>query len=503
MLEISRLIPRTGMCIRCATTLLFLLVGLSPARAEIVIQDIFGRRLNENGLTLVDWEGQIANPAIKFFVVPPRGAVFPAKLLLASSESRLYFNLPSEIDSTGPRKLVDFKNKQKQPIWVSTFPSRDGTDFDFDIQLLFQDYLGTIQRLKLKGHVINQDRKGDAGLPVTVDFSWDRTGFFNDEKKRQIVTQAARDWMYFFEPASLKPTPPGKEKFFIYDVDSFKKGQFFTNKQSLTGFLLNATGVHSDELHSGGGAATSSGYLSVNGKEIGVRRTGLVQFETQGNFNTKGWILSLDDADFWKATNQKDIPNDLYSIAHHEIGHAICFHKSHPAFEKAEKPEGQLESPALTEYYGAPLKIDNVDHFYEAVDPASRRGIFGNEYHGEMPKMRWQITKLDLLCAQAVGYSLRMTSAFMPLEIQAKSLPAGKRGVQYSEFLAAKGGLPFYNWELTSGLLPTGLRLNSFSGGISGTPIKAGVSEFTVRVRDYDEKAVGKSCTVRLEIGGK
>ena len=38
------------------------------------------------------------------------------------------------------------------------------------------------------------------------------------------------------------------------------------------------------------------------------------------------------------------------------------------------------------------------------VDPASRRGAFGHEYHGEMPHGRWLITKLDLLCARAVGF---------------------------------------------------------------------------------------------------
>jgi hypothetical protein len=500
MPEISPRVLRVSL--RWIIALLLALAIVPAARAEIVVEDIFGRRVNENGLTLVDWEGPIANPAIKFYVVPPRGAYFPARLLITSKEPRAYFNLPSELGATGPRKIIDFKKREKQLVMVSTFPARDGRDLDLELELLFQDSQGNRQRLKLKCHVVNQDRKEEPGLPITVDFTHDRTGFFNDERKRQIVTRAAKDWMYFFEPGPAETVPPGKEKYFIYDPDSFKKGQYLTNTQPFTGFLLNAVGVHSDELHSGGGCADTAGFLSINGKEIPIRRSGLIQLETQGNFNTKGWLLSMDDSEYWKATNSKDTTNDLYSIAHHEIGHAICFFNTSTLF-KAAKEEGKLESPAIMEYNGSPLKVNNVSHFIEGVDPASRRGIYGNEYKGDMPQMRWLITKLDLLCAQAAGYPLRKTSAFAPLEFQGKSLPAGTRGVKYSEFLGAKGGIPFYNWEVTTGMLPAGLKLNSFTGGISGTPTKAGSFEFTVRVRDYDEKSAGVSQTVKLEIGGK
>src|SRR5258707_990587 len=71
---------------------------------EITVEDIFGRRLNDFGLVLVDWEGYMANPAIKFFVSPPGNAAFPATAVLSASSTRLYFDLPSEVGANGPTK---------------------------------------------------------------------------------------------------------------------------------------------------------------------------------------------------------------------------------------------------------------------------------------------------------------------------------------------------------------------------------------------------------------
>ena len=57
---------------RCSFSILVLVACAPFARGgDVVVEDIFGRRLNEHGLVLVDWEGQIANPAMKVYVVPP------------------------------------------------------------------------------------------------------------------------------------------------------------------------------------------------------------------------------------------------------------------------------------------------------------------------------------------------------------------------------------------------------------------------------------------------
>jgi hypothetical protein len=38
------------------------LVSVCAANAQITVQDVFGRTLNQRGITLVDWDGYMANP---------------------------------------------------------------------------------------------------------------------------------------------------------------------------------------------------------------------------------------------------------------------------------------------------------------------------------------------------------------------------------------------------------------------------------------------------------
>jgi hypothetical protein len=81
-----------------------LLIALvQPAvRAQTVVQDIFGRTLNQHGLTLVDWDGYLANPLIRFYLVPPTNAALPASATLTVNGARLYFDLPSGVGPNGP-----------------------------------------------------------------------------------------------------------------------------------------------------------------------------------------------------------------------------------------------------------------------------------------------------------------------------------------------------------------------------------------------------------------
>src|SRR5262249_41981396 len=161
--------------------------------------------------------------------------------------------------------------------------------------------------------------------------------------------------------------------------------------------------------------------------------------EVRGNYNERGWLTDLPDDQWWRATNRAEVPNDLYSIAHHELGHTLAFNPHQPAFARFKRG-GRLDDAEVRAYLGAAANVDRADPLTGRVDPASGRGAFGWESHGVMPPGRWLITKLDLLALRAVGYQLRDTSALRPLALVTKDLPAGAVGRPYEVRLTAGGG---------------------------------------------------------------
>jgi Putative Ig domain len=475
--------------------------GVEPSPATAMIQDIFGRPIDRHGLVLVDWEGQIANPAIRIDLVPPPDAAYPVRFLIRAKEPRLYFDLPSSSGPSGPRKEVLFKHPERSSMAVSIFPDRDGRDEDhtLEVEVKFAD--GKRRSLELPVHVVDQDRERPPAFAIAVDFSQDRTGFFKDEARRRAVIRVAEDWAYFLDGDGLEPVRAGAETTMIWNADGFKSTRRVRNDRDYTGYLIYAYGIDGPSERSGGEASTAGGFQHRAGKALTIRRSGGYEAEIKGNYNTRGWRVDLGDADWWRATNLRQVPCDLESIAHHEMGHALIFHPANVQWGVA-KLFGRLRDDRLRAYLGSEPKIDGSDHLPGTIDPASLRGAFGNEYHGKTPYGRWLITKTDLLCAQAVGHRLRETSAFAPVTLQTETLPDGSAAAPYSARLIATGGIPFYHFEITDGSLPAGLSLDAFTGELRGTPERPGTSEFTVRVRDYDERAAGASRKLRIRIAG-
>jgi hypothetical protein len=64
------------------------------------------------------------------------------------------------------------------------------------------------------------------------------------------------------------------------------------------------------------------------------------------------------------------------------------------------------------------------------------------------------------------------------------TLPSASVATAYAGNLVATGGVPPYSWTITSGQLPSGLRLDAASGAITGVPILQTTSPFTVQVAD-------------------
>ncbi len=83
-----------------------------------------------------------------------------------------------------------------------------------------------------------------------------------------------------------------------------------------------------------------------------------------------------------------------------------------------------------------------------------------------------------------------------PLQFTTTSLPNGVVGTAYNASVTATGGNGQYTFSF-AGALPGGLTMSS-AGVITGTPLAAGVSNFTVQVRD--SSATPQTATARLSI---
>ena len=72
----------------------------------------------------------------------------------------------------------------------------------------------------------------------------------------------------------------------------------------------------------------------------------------------------------------------------------------------------------------------------------------------------------------------------------------------YEVSLSAEGGNPEYSWYFAddSGPLPPGLGMNIATGVISGTPIEAGIYDFTVLVKDSSEDVLSDTQDLRIVV---
>jgi hypothetical protein len=166
------------------------------------------------------------------------------------------------------------------------------------------------------------------------------------------------------------------------------------------------------------------------------------------------------------------------------MGHALIFNGNYPEFAK-QKALGAISSDAIVAYHGHAPKVDGGDHLNGEIDDASLHPAFGNEYNGSLPEGRWLITKLDILCAEAIGYKVRKT---FDLQVVTDSLPGAFLNFPYTAKLKAKGGLPWYHWKIEAGLLPDGLKLDPDTGIISGRPTTSGNRTFVAILGDSNEK---------------
>ncbi|MFC4258543.1 putative Ig domain-containing protein [Marinobacter lacisalsi] len=525
----------------------FVLLGsvlamVSPGHAQdlLEVRDMHGRVVNNGEIDLVDWEGFIANPAIRVTVDPTQDVNLPASVTLTVNSASIvnqqfYFNCDnvvqaqchnSDVGTGGPEKILNFSNRDAQSFFVSIWPDRDDRDENVTLSLAFGPN-NQNETLNIPVHVIDQDRFArQSEFRIDIDFSRDEDGFdWFDRSRRVAVQQAVDDWAYFLDDMNLDGVPAGAQTTLAwphkrgFHEHCGERRKSYQNDDAYTGFLLYAYGIRCeadghicnpcnatnfncnppDSIRSGG-APMSDDPNQVqrrDGQKLKplLWRSGVIDLEIDGNYDRGGWARVVSGPRWFQIDNRNI--NDLYSVFRHELGHALAFNRNYRGF----KPGDSMSTPAVRRYYGRPVETNDDDHFFQAIDPASLHGAFGNEYHGRVPPRRWLITKLDLLLLEAVGYELRETTATAEFRITTNSLPQGRIGESYEAMLEARGGVPIYDWHQTSDL-PQGLSVDRRTGRITGIPGSPGSFEVTAAVCDGSPVPGGR-CTrkhVTLEV---
>lgn len=437
-----------------------MLIATLAASGQTLV-DRFDRSLRERGVTLVDWEGYMANPAIELAVVPSEDTHphrFPMRVELRADGRDLMFNLSSTVSLQGPAKTMFIESPDDRAAFLMTvFADRDDEAESYELTVTTIDALENESTITVPVHILDHDRPGrEIDFPIILNYEYDETGFFDDPRHKRLVRQAADDFAYFIADPGYDEVGSGEETSWMWETTGFVEGREITNDEPFRGFLAYIHGISHEESRSGAGASdrVGSGLQHINGKRTRLRRSGTVSIETTGNWNRLGWFVANDDDTDWlKSGNRREDRHDFYSVVRHELSHALAFHMVHPGFAACVE-EGRFVDDEVRAYLGSvDPELNETEHFTETRDPSSGFGVFGNEYGSEFPRKRWMLTKFDLLVAQAVGYELRDTTPFQPL------------AASYSdESISISGGVPPCFVELIHGELPAGWSLDSWTG---------------------------------------
>ena len=484
--------------------------GAAANYAEVV--DIFGRTVNDNGIELVDWQGYLANPFVKLTVKPPSNAVFPVTInLTTQGTSRLMMNRPSTMSATGAAKTLTFANASSaQEFFLAIHPDRVGgngeiENYTLTLQVVQNNNASSTQTIPIR--VLDQDDNAEPTMPLVFDYRFDTiTGIFNDAGVKAATEQAIKDWFYFFDETPYDTVPSGAESISL-PGDNWQNSITVTNNASYNGMWIFLRGIN--DPYSTGFPATNGNYHKRGGVQVPgpIPRSLATILDFYTGFTP---FTSLNDEEYYLtqmpgASCTSNCQTDVLGLIAHEFGHAVAYHSNWSGM-RAYVNSGGTNDPEVIAYQGRAVPLDGSYHISDA-DPQywdRLSGQSGGRNHLFHPK-RWMMTKLSLLIAENAGWKLNKNlTPFLAPSIVTASLPGGTKGAAYSQTLAAKGGVPFYDWTVTGGSLPPGLALDRFKGTIGGT-VSAGAPQnsytFTVGLRDYDETSapVSKTFTITLD----
>lgn len=535
------------------------------------VLDRFGRNLLARGLQILDWDGYVANPAVEMVFKLNQNVRGYLNVALVVRNNLFYFDGPCHIGEKGSFKYFSLSNQRSErSAFISVFPDRNDRSENYEFELYVWDSATAIdqrapssipegaKRMAFPIQVVDKDivssdiappiltpvsswpfagppaRKASLrpGFPfaqsefdlpktspytINLDFSQDTTGFFSEasdeaRQRREVFRTAAMDWSHLIAEMGFDRVAANRESTSLINNSKKDNQEKHTvnNAYSFDGFLLYVKGSPARVDPNSLGGATGELTHTKNGRRTNLNLSGEVLVE--GVHRAKEFITDLSEDAWWRIEYSASSMIDLYSLALHEIGHALFAGTKYENFEKwfAQPPidraayrdfnDEMLPDDGLkyyvarawdpTDYQANSVLVDSKFHFSADVDRESMRGAFG-AIRGIMPHHRWLLTKLDLLLLKVTGYSLKPESAREFPKWESATLPAGSRGISYDYAFTVTGGIPEYYFDVEEGRLPRGMALDSYTGKISGTPQESGQFHLVVRFRDSSNQIYG------------
>ncbi len=476
----------------------------TPAHAvgTATVVDRFGRVVNDYGVKLVDWEGYLANPYIELTVRPPADVPFPVTVdLKAEGTSRLMMDLPSQLTATGATKQLTFANSAEQKTFKLAIHSKraPGPDELYTLRLTVRAANNSTYTQSMPIRV-QQDQKAalEPTIPIVFDYRYDDiTGYFNNAAFRTAAEEAVKDWFRFFNLQPFDTVAAGAEPNHLPGND-WQNTINVANNAAYNGMWVYFRGIQTP--YSTGYPANNGRYHTRNGQQVPGpihRSTAMIfEYDEAG----KQLFTSLADEDWYKTDIQGSVL-DVHGLVMHEYGHAVAYHSDWAGMRNYVNTQGANDQEVIA-YQGRTVPLDSSYHIPGTSPYWDRLSGQSGGWNHLFPTRRWMLTKLALLVAENAGWPLnRNLTAFLAPSIVTTSLPNAPTGQAYQQTLAAKGGVPFYDWRITGGALPAGLSLDRFTGTISGTPSTAGTYSFTVELRDYDSLSAPVTRTFQLTVG--
>jgi hypothetical protein len=535
------------------------------------VLDRFGRNLLVRGLQILDWDGYVANPAVEMVFKLNQNVRGYLNVALLVRNNLFYFDGPCHIGEKGSLKYFSLSNqKPERSAFISVFPDRNDRSESYEFELYVWESGTAIdprapssipdnaRRMTFPIQIVDTDivssdiappiltpvsswpfagpparktslrpgfpfAQSEFDLPKTspytinLDFSQDTTGFFSEasdeaRQRREVFRTAAMDWSHLIAEMGLDRIPANRESTSLIN-NSRKDNQekhTVNNAYSFDGFLLYVKGSPARVDPNSLGGATGELTHTKNGRRTNLNLSGEVLVE--GVHRAKEFITDLSEDAWWRIEYSASSMIDLYSLALHEIGHALFAGTKYETFEKwfSQPPVDRLAYRDFndqvlpddglkyyvarawdpTDYQANSVLIDSKFHFSADVDRESLRGAFG-AIRGIMPHHRWLLTKLDLLLLKVTGYSLNPEPARDFPKWEPATLPNGTRGIAYEYAFAVSGGIPEYYFDIEEGRLPKGMALDSYTGKLSGTPQETGQFHLVVRFRDSSNQIYG------------